>query len=222
MNSINFLPSRYLELAERSKRRPLNFIAIGITAVALVGAWVLSDRSAALAQRGEQLQTQLHAAEQEVAQANAIRSEIASIEAQREIAREIGQPISTAQVLATLAQVAPPSIKLVDLQISGHRPTPALPALPDADPDAPQPEPVFEPTWLEISLRGIAPEQADIVELTRALSDHPLFSQVRLRSSGVAQSEHIEARHFVIALRIDLDREFVTTLTQGGETHAMP
>ncbi|XAM01088.1 PilN domain-containing protein [Phycisphaeraceae bacterium D3-23] len=221
MNSINFLPERYVELAERSRRRPMNFIAIGITAVALVGTWVLSDRSQAVAHRAEQLEARVHVIEAENAQADTIRKEIADIQVEREIAREIGQPVSAAQVLATIAQVAPPAIKLTDLQVIAHRPTPAKPATADAD-DRPPPEYKFEPTWFEVSLVGVAPEQNDIVELTRALSEHPLFTQVRLRASGNAQAEHFEARSFVIAIRIDLDREFVTHPTQGGETHASP
>ena len=218
MNSINFLPERYVERVERSRRRPMNFIAIGMTAVVLVGAWVLSDRSQALAHRAEQLESKMHVIEAENAQANTIHKEIFDIQIEREIAREIGQPVSAAQVLATIAQVAPSAIKLNDLQVVAHRPTPAKPA----EQDAHLPEFKFEPTWLEVSLMGVAPEQDDIVELTRALSEHPLFTQVRLRASGKAQAEHFEARSFVIAIRIDLDREFVTDNTQGGETHASP
>lgn len=219
MNHINFLPERYIELAQRSRRRPMNFLAIGITVLALAGAWVLGDRSQALAQRTQQLQAELDQRATANTAADALRREIAEVQAQREIAREISQPVSTAQVLATLAQVAPSAIKVTDLQIVAHRPTPNKPVTEEQG-DAPVEAPAFEPTWLEVTLSGIAPEQADIVALTRALSEHPLFTQVRLRSSGVAQSEYFEARTFALDIRIDLDREFEPSATQGGETHA--
>ncbi|MFI4859735.1 MAG: PilN domain-containing protein [Phycisphaerales bacterium JB063] len=221
MNSINFLPERYVELAERSRRRPMNFLAIGITAIALVGVWVLSDRSDALASQAMQLETKLHGIEIENDEADKIRRDIAGLHEQQAIHREIGQSVTTAQVLATIAQVAPAAIKLTDLQLVAHRATPAPRA--DPDPEArPQPKPKHEPAWLEVTLTGVAPEQDDIVALTRALSEHPLFTQVRLRASGNARAQRYEARTFLIELRIDLEREFINQNSQGGETHASP
>lgn len=218
MSTINFLPEQYLDQAERNRRRPMNFMAIGITAVALAGVWVLGDRSEALASRAKHLETQLHESEQARQEAGNIRAEIAELQSRREIAREISQPVTTAQVLATIAQVTPEPIKLTNLEVVAHRPDPR--PIPKPDAGAPEQSPVAQPTWLEITIMGLAPGQDDVVDLTRALSDHPLFTQVRPRSSGVATLRRYEAREFLIVLRVDLDREFIPTPAQGGEAHA--
>ncbi|MEM9415533.1 MAG: PilN domain-containing protein [Planctomycetota bacterium] len=222
MSDINFLPSRYVELAERSRRRPMNFLAIGITAIALVGVWILSDRSTALAYRPQILQAELDQRASAKAEADALRSEMSSIQAQRVIAREISQPVSAAQVLATVAQITPHAIKLTDLELVAYHPTPRKAETQPHESAHAAAEPEYEPTWLKLTLSGVAPEQADIVALTRAFSEHPLFTQVRLRSSGVVQSEYIEARAFAIDISIDLDREFVPAASQEGASHANP
>lgn len=209
MSQINFLPTSYLERAASARRRPLNFLAIGITAAALAGVWVLSDRSSALASRAQVLSHELTLVENQQQAADDLRSEIAQLQQQRMLAREITPPVSTAQVLATLSDIMPPSVKLTSLQVVAHRPEPARPegtttprrrASATTPPDA---------AWLELSVVGIAPAQQDIVQLTRALTDHPLFTHVRPRSSGTTQTDRFEARTFHIVVRVDLDREFV-------------
>lgn len=218
MNSINFLPDQFMEHAERTRRRPMNFLAIGVTAVALSTVWVFGGRAEVLASRADSLETQIRMAEQQRQQADAIRAEIVELESRHEIARELSPPVTTAHVLATIAQVAPEPIKLTNLQVIAHRPDPR--PIPLAEQTRRDTNTDTRPAWLEVTLMGIAPGQSDIVELTRALSEHPLFTQVRPRSSGVATLRRYEARDFLIVLRVDLDREIVPTTTQGGETHA--
>lgn len=224
MSQINFLPASYRERAESARRRPLNFLAIGITAAALAGVWVLGDRSSVLAHQADTLSHELTLVENEQAAANDLRRQIAQVQRDRALAREISQPVTTAQVLATLAEVMPPSVKLTSVQVVAHRPEPAKPTAPVAagsqstdTPDAPR---THEPVWLELSVMGIAPTQQDIVQLTAALTHHPLFTQVRPRSSGATQTDRFEARTFHLALRIDLDREFVPADPAPAETGA--
>ena len=215
MSQINFLPASYRDRAESARRRPLNFLTIGITAAALTGVWVLGDRSSVLANRAEVLNHEITMAENAQQVADDLRMEIVDLQQQRMLAREISQPVTTAQVLATLTQVMPTSVKLTSVQVVAHRPEPAKPEGATTSNRTAKPD---EPAWLEISVMGLAPEQQDIVQLPRALTNHPLFTQVRPRSSGNTRTDRFEARTFHLVLRVELEREFVPAATAQGDS----
>jgi hypothetical protein len=216
MNQINFLPDSYIEQAQLARRRPVNLIAVVLTAAALGGAWLLGDRSEALAHRAEQLQGQVAELESAKQQARAIERQIADTRARHAIVREINPPVTTAQVLATLARLAPEPVKLTNLQLVAHRADPAPVPTGDGNPPAPA---EARSNWLEVSIMGVAPDQATVVDLTEALTDHPLFTKVRPRSSGVTTAGPYQAREFLIVARIDLDRTFVAPSTLGEDRH---
>ncbi len=216
MNQINFLPDSYIEQTQLARRRPANLIAVVLTAAALGGAWLLGDRSEALANRAEQLRGQVAELESAKQEARAIEQQIADTRARHAIVREINQPVTTAQVLATLAQLTPEPVKLTNLQLIAHRADPA--PVPTGEENNPAPAEA-QPNWLEVSIMGVAPDQATVVNLTEALTDHPLFTQVRPRSSGVTTAGPYQAREFLIVARIDLDRTFVSPTTTGEDHH---
>lgn len=217
MNQINFLPDSYIEQTQLARRRPVNLIAVLLTGIALAGAWMLGDRSEALATRAEQLRGQVAELESARQEARSIQHQIDDTREHHAIVREINQPVTTAQVIATLAQLAPESIKLTNLQLIAHRADPAPVPTGDDDRDAAPSKP--KPNWLEVSIMGVAPDQATVVDLTEALTEHPLFTQVRPRSSGVTTAGPYQAREFLIVTRIDLDRTFVPPTGEGATDH---
>lgn len=211
MNQINFLPASYRESVSRRRRMPQNFIAVLVTATVLVGVWQVTPNSEALAGRADELEMRLAENEGSYAEATDLKQQLEHIEARRAIAREIGQPVSTAQVLAAIAQVAPIDTKLTSIELVAHRPAPRPaagggPAGPVGSGDQ-----ASEPAYLEITIDGIAPAERDVVAFIRALSDHPLFSQVRLRRTGATQTRQVHARDFEVTLRVELERRFVPT-----------
>lgn len=216
MSSINFLPDSYIQQTQVARRRPVNLCAVVLTAAALAGAWLLGDRSEALADRAEHLQGQVAELEATRQHAEAIQREIAETRARHEVVREINQPVTASQVIAAISAVSPEAVKLTNLQVIAHRATPA--PVPTGE-DTPAPQADTEPNWLEVSLMGVAPDQATVNTLTRALSEHPLFTQVRPRSSGVTTAGLYQAREFLIVVRIDLDRTFVVPSQPEGPGH---
>ena len=213
MNPINFLPDHYVAQSQRVKRRPVNIVAIAITLLALAGAWLLGDRSEALAQRAEQLNAQTREVEQAKQEALSVQSQTELTRARHEIVREISPPLTAAQVIATIAQVAPEAIKLTGLQVIAHRRDPA-PVSAEGDTPA-APSDADNPAWLEVTLAGLAPDQETVITLTRALTEHPLFTRVMPRSSGATSTQQYQAREFLIKARLDLDCEFVEPTLEG-------
>jgi len=214
MNQINFLPASYQDSVLRRRRQPRNFIAVLITATALVGVWQFTPRSEALGHRADELEMQLVEVDELEAQAAKIKQELTAVQTRRAIAREISQPVSATQVLATIAQVAPTDVKLTNVQLVAHRPMPAAAIVQsegDSGGGAGDAEVKSVPSYLEITLNGIAPNEREVVAFIRTLNDHPLFSRVRSRSTGRIQTSRVIACEFEITLRVDLDREFVPT-----------
>ena len=212
MNQINFLPASYQETVSRRRRQPRNFLAVLITATVLAGVWQFTPQSDALGFRADDLEQLLVEADERDAQAADIKRQLAAIQAQYAIAREISQPVSTTQVLAAIAQVAPTDVKLTNVQLVAHRPKPAA-AITHGDDaagvGAADGDHAFVPSYLEITLNGIAPNERDVVAFIRTLNEHPIFSRVRSRSTSGVQTPRVIGCAFEISLRVDLDREFV-------------
>jgi hypothetical protein len=144
---------------------------------------------------------------------------------QVKIQRELSPPLKTTQAMATIAQLMPLRVALRSLTLVGKRPTPAVaPKESNKKPAAKgraskKPEKVVPVDPMKIELIGLAPSDGDIAELVGQLSNHPLFTGVKLVFSREATVGDLIAREFRIELEVPLDREYrpAATVAEAGE-----
>jgi len=219
MSQINFLPPEFQTDLLQRRRRPKQVASVAVTVLSLAGVWFLSQNTGALATESEQLSAQLSREQDKSATAAQLRGQLEQIMSQREIAREICPPVGTREVLAVISQLTPTSIKINELTLDNNHPAPP-PLMQDDKPRrSDNASSNTTPTQYEIDLRGFAPDQADIVEMIRLLSEHPLFTDVRHRTSQAVTYDQYIAHKFHVVATIDLNRQFVRQQVQGA-SHA--
>ena len=67
--------------------------------------------------------------------------------------------------------------------------------------------------YLEIEVKGLAPDDVEVTDLVNVMSDHPLFTRVMMRYSQFTEYQGLFARKFLINARVPLDRHYVPTRT---------
>lgn len=223
MSQINFLPESFQRTHRRQQRRPLEFVIIACTLVALAGLWLsASGPDSALADKADALNQSLEEVAQLRSEQNRLFQERAGLKQKLITARETYQPINATQVISRISALSPETIRLLNIKITAQRPSP------QGKPDptkankkvvgkAKSNEPI-DPNLMKITITGHAPSDDQVVKLIRNLDADPVFTSVALRSSKQDQTESHFVRTFHLDVQIDLDRRFVET--NGGNQDA--
>ncbi|MEM9022019.1 MAG: hypothetical protein AAGC44_15795 [Planctomycetota bacterium] len=220
MNQINFLPEAFHRARRRQQRRPVEFLVIGLTMIALAGLYLsTSGPDSALAVQSDRLDQGLEEVAQLQAEQDRLVMERSALERKLMTARETYQPITATQVLSRISALAPESIRLVNAELSTERPTPEARPKPNANTKTVgQNDRVPDPNLMRITVAGYAPTDEQLVTLIRRLDGDPVFTSVALRGSRLDQTETHFVRVFHLDVVIDLDRRFMDV--EGGEPDA--
>ncbi len=222
MSQINFLPESFQRAHRRQQRRPLEFVVIAGTLVALAGLWLsTSGPDTALADKAEQLDQNLDEIAQLRGEQDRLYQERSGLQRKLMTARETYQPISATQVISRLSALTPEPIRLLNIEVAAQRP-------------APQPKPEatgnkkivgsakadkpIDPNLMKITITGHAPSDDQLVTLIRRMDADPVFTSVALRSSKQDKTKTHFVRAFHLDVVIDLDRRFVHE--NGGDQDA--
>jgi len=225
MNQINFLPESFRRDHRRQKRRPIEILAIALTAIALVMLWLFTsgpDRS--LAQNAANLDRSIIEIERVREAYNALDTERASLQRRLMIARETYQPITVTQILARLSELTPEPVRFFHLELTAERPAPEPVPQPEKTGANKRPigntpkhkETVVENNRMRISLFGLAPSDEEVVTLIRRIDEDAVFSTVALRNSRQIRTNTHYAREFQLDITIDLGRRFVPASPEGA------
>ena len=214
-NDINFLPPAYREQRQRSRNR-VRVIVIAALFTAVLSAWWMSQRGdiAELRDYARYVEAELEAAQQQASEAGRLRATYIKLTRQAGVRAELAQPVRHTQVLAVLADEMPAGVGLIELELVAHRPEPAKPGEGDkpaqsAERDKPEPE------YLDLELRGLAPDDEAVNDAVARLTDHPLFGGVTLAFSRQAEREGVIGREFALGARIDLEQRYVEAPREG-------
>ena len=222
MSQINFLPDTFKRAHRRQQRRPLEFLVIAGTLVALAGLWLsTSGPDSALANQAEQLDQNLEEIAQLRAEQDRLFRERSGLQRKLMTARETYQPISATQVISRLSALTPESIRLVNFEVVAQRPAPQDKPAPSDNKKVvgkKQVEQPADPNLMCITITGHAPSDEQLVTLIRRMDSDPVFTSVSLRSSKQDKTKTHYVRTFHLDVVIDLDRRFVET--NGGENDA--
>lgn len=223
MSQINFLPETFQRARRRQQRRPIEFLCIAGTLVALGGLWLsMSGPDSALANQAKQLDRDLEEIEQLQAEHTHLIQNRSQLQRKLITARETYQPINATQILSRLSAMAPETIRLVNVEFAAERPAPE--GMPD--PNAANKKVVGkkekakpkEPSLMKITITGHAPSDDQLVTLIRRMDADPVFTSVTMRSSRQDKTKTHFVRTFHLDVVIDLDRRFVDT--SGGHQDA--
>lgn len=211
-NDINFLPESYRYRVRRSRNRVRILVGALLVTGCLV-AWWYSQRSDIREAREYAItvEQQLDAAQQQASELGRLRARYISLTRQAGVRTELAQPVQHTQVLAVIAQLLPPSVGLVEIEIAADRPEP-----PKADQptDNGKNKEKLQRELLEVDLRGMAASDEDVNDTLARLSDHPVFENVTLSYSRDETRGSLLGREFAISLQIDLQRRYVPERTE--------
>lgn len=222
MSQINFLPESFQRAHRRRMRRPVEFLAIAGTLVALAGLWLsTSGPDSALANQSEQLDQSLEEIAQLRAEQDRLFRERSDLQRKLMTARETYQPISATQVISRLSTLTPESVRFLNIEIAAQRPAPQAKPEPGDNKKVvgkQQAQPPADPNLMKLTLTGHAPSDEQVVTLIRRMDSDPVFTSVSLRSSKQDKTKTHYVRTFHLDVVIDLDRRFVET--NGGDQDA--
>lgn len=222
MSQINFLPETFQRAHRRQQRRPMEFVVIAGTLVALAGLWLSTNGpDSALARQADLLDRDLEEIANLRSEQDQLYRERSDLQRKLMTARETYQPISATQVLSRLSALTPEPIRFINVEFDAQRPAPQpLPGpnsnkkvVGKAKPDKP-----VDPNLMKITITGHAPSDEQLVTLIRRMDNDPVFTSVALRSSKQDKTKTHFVRTFHLDVVIDLDRRFVDE--SGGKHHA--
>jgi Tfp pilus assembly protein PilN len=206
MNQVNFLPADYVDHQSR-QHRVLRQMLLVVGVVAGVGVWyaVTNQRLAGQEQVAVTLETMTVASRQQAQEIQTLREQQTRLNRLVRLQRQLSVPLTQTQVLATLGQLMPAPLSLQHLAIVARRPAPEPPDA--ARGDAPA-GPLAAPNALHVMLAGLSPDDGEVANFVGRLTEHVLFSDVKLMFSRPLEVNGLLGREFQIEMDIPLDRDF--------------
>ncbi len=210
MNEVNFLPQSYIRRQAARRRVYRQIVLVAVFFFALVGWWLtLQMQTYQLREQVSLLDGELKMVSADPVRLQQVKAQYDKLSHQVKVQRELVQPISFTQVLATISTVLPAQVSLKELRVEARRPKPLTEKeLKDkknkpADPNAKPPD-----NLIHIEMEAIAPSEF-VSQTVESLSDHPVFSKVKLRYSRETELNGHIASVFQIVMQIDLDADYL-------------
>ena len=231
MSQINFLPESFLRERRRQHRVMRESMLIAVVALLII-VWYAGTQTRVVA-----LEYLVEAKHQEIESIASQQTEMARLDMERgvlmrqlQLERELSQPINHTAMVATLARIMPKSMALTDMSVQMPEPVPS-PRLTKAEREKaaersavkrkdgpPPPTPV-----MRVSVVGLAAKDMEIADFIGQLTDHSLFSNVKMVFSRSVElkDKKVMAREFRVEMQIRLDRlyEAPADSNQGGVPH---
>ncbi len=221
MSEINFLPSSFA--TRRMGRRRFAHMAMvcAVLTMLVVGGFVVErGRVRALQVQVRGLESQSGDLAAKKAEVAVLRKQIGKLRKQQWLQRELVQPVSKSQVLATLSEVMPRGVTIRSLVLDQVRP-----ALKKPDAEAGTGRGRGEKTRpidprsqrMAVTIGGIGPSGTELTNLIGVLEQHPLFDSIKMIDSKSDQEHGVLFREFQLRLAVPLNRDYRPTLADAIE-----
>lgn len=208
MKQVNFLPESYVRTQQRRKRvyRQFSLIVVAAVCFAFWGIGLQADR-VHHRRLAEEVESAMVNEKSKLDAMASLDKDYQALSRQAELNRELTQPVTFTRVLETLGELTPQEVAMVDLSLVSVRPTPQATSTKKANKKSDEPE-KRQPDLIEVELEALAPSDLSVAKLVSSLSDSPLFTSVKMRSSRTVEQDGYYVRRFRLTAVIDLDREF--------------
>jgi hypothetical protein len=213
MNEINFLPETFVRHRAAKKRRYGHVVILAMT-IGVLASWWLAESRKLTQLRAEEmrLQQQVGQVQNKQASYRQYQAERTLLLDQDRIRRELAQPISHTAVVEMIGHMMPPSIAMTEMTVVSRR----APLRTGADAKAARttsgarnaPRSASADETLLIEFSGLAPNDGEIANLVGALSDHNVFSNVKMLYSRSVTTRGVIGREFRMEMQVPLDREY--------------
>lgn len=216
MNQVNFLPESYVRQQAQRQRAGRQAVLIAAAVLCLVGWWVgQRSQTAMLRQQAEAIEARASAARAQMTELAALEMEHRQLVRQVNLQRELAQPVNHTQVLATMADLLPRSVALLELTMHTRRPAPEPKRTPEEAKKHAETrkgkgkeQKQAEPDRIEMELLAIAPDNMTVAQVIGVLDGHPLFDDVMLRHSREIEVQGVHGRHFRLLMTVELSRQY--------------
>jgi Tfp pilus assembly protein PilN len=204
MAEPNFIPEWY-PIARRQQRLLNLQWSIALALAGLLTAWsFIGHRSAVLASNQlDETRRELNDRYREVRQLEELQRFQNELLSKQHLVSQLGLPIEVGRILKEVGNCQPGAVSLTEYaqeQVEQAVPLTDITRSSSRSKSKPQVE-----RFLEVTLRGIAPDDSAIAEFNARLADQRFFESVQLVSSVEQQRDRRVVRSFSINFRIPLD-----------------
>ncbi len=211
MLEINFLPASFYKAQQRRRQAWRHGFVIAMVGICVIGYGLWGGQGVySLRREVEQL-------EAEVAMSRVLVTEVENLNRQRQrymqqlsLERELVTPVMQSQVLSTISGLMPAPMALREIMMVCDSPRPITAA--EQAKVAKQgknnkPEPKAIPV-IHVQMEGLSPSDAELADFVDVMSQHPLFSDVKMDYSRVRDTGRILAHEFRLEVKVRLDRDY--------------
>lgn len=205
-------------LGRRSQvRRWASMYAVTLSVLAIgLGAFELAKSNVRAQSASLERKVSLDA--QQRVKAQALESEIDSIEAALERHERLAWPIEIEEIIAAIGSVTPESVFLTDLSLIPRQDRAARPQR-SAGANGKEKAPAEQPkVRLQVECEGFAPDDHAMAEFIKGLERHPMFEQIALEFAQKASLGGVEVRSFSVTCQVDMSARYVVEETPTPET----
>ena len=199
MSEINFLPESYIREQKRTGRIYTEAIIVSVIAMAFLGSFIIQHNH--VSKKHDQawnLQQKLATAIEQKHELQRLMGEHVQLSNQVKIQRELASPIAYYQVIAVLGDVMPENIALTDLEMNSVAPSVG----------GVKSKPGVQSDKLHINMTGLAPGDEEVAEFIGLLSDHVMFTNIKMHYSQAKQFKEFEAHEFRIETDVPLNCDY--------------
>jgi Tfp pilus assembly protein PilN len=215
MNQVDFLPQSFIRRRAQRVRVMRQVLLVAVVAGGLL-VWGLALRGqvASHTQHANSLEEQVVAARNMKTEMNRLREEQKQLHHQVKVQRQLSQPVTHTQIIATLSELIPSQIAVTELLMTTARRTPqqAVPENAVKSRKRQRHEAAVQQTeenQIAIELQALSPDGESVANLVETFSKHPLFTDVQIRHTRSIRVRQVVAREFRLELKVDLDRRFL-------------
>lgn len=229
MNEINFLPESFVRMRRAKKRVMREILLVAFVAMGMAAWFTLERRTLGeLTAHAEALELQSSQATQDD-ETLELQAKYNNLARQHVANRQMVCPVSSPQLLATIASLTPPQVALRSLELKDKGLTAwmawsqeqkRLKELAESNKGKskrskgaqrkPNPSTAVSPL-LVVQVQAVAPSDVEITDFVGRITQHPLFDNVKLHYTRSTTVGDYSARGFSLEMNVRLDRLYSPT-----------
>ncbi len=218
MNEINFLPLRLIQSQRRQSRMFRELLVVGGVLLCCV-VWYGGQQghNASLEHLVVAKQDELVAAQQRTVEVQRLTAQREDLQYQLQIQQRLTRPITHSTLLAVMTDLLPDSLAITELTLVAQTPVSQPRHQKGQGAKTSRKASPPKPQLMHVQIEGVSPSDVDVANLVGGLSEHPIFSNVKMRYSRAVKLQHVQARQFRVEMDILLDRRYLPMKAQNQE-----
>ena len=205
MRELEFLPDWYPQVRRRKRMVVLQiYMTVALAAVLAVSTAVSRRRVHAAAQTLAHVDAKLTESRSELKALDELLALDAELVYRQEVLAKVGPHVDAARLIATLDEVMPADMAVLDLSFETEQPPQQVTSTSLAGARAAQKNAQAPPRRVRVKLIGVAPTDVDIASFLTQLTAKPVFDSISMtRSKERPENGHV-MREFEVTFGMEL------------------